>query len=559
VGARGARNVQAVTYEERSTYSEAEDPGGGTHVDAVVVGAGFAGLCALYRLREAGYSVQAFEAGAGVGGTWYWNRYPGARCDTESVDYSYSFSDQLQQEWTWSERYATQPEILSYLEHVADRFDLRSGIAFETRVTRAQYQEAPTDRWSIVTDDGRTYVAKYCVMATGVLSALKQLDVPGIETFTGDLYHTARWPKEGVDFSGRRVGIIGTGSTGVQLIPVVAAKADRLVVFQRTPNFSAPARNRPLDEGYMAAVKKTYAERREEARMSGSGMPAPPSRGSALDYEPDERERVYEAAWSQGGGPTLLRAFSDIGTNIEANDTAANFVRKKIRQIVIDPEVAQKLLPTDHPLGTKRICVDTDYYKTFNRPNVTLADVRAAPIQEIVPDGLRTADAMYQVDTIVFATGFDAITGALLEMDIRGRNGRTLADAWASGPRSYLGIGVAGFPNLFTITGPGSPSVLGNVVTSIEQHVDFVMDCIRHMNEHGAEAVEVTPEAEQRWVEHVNELALATLHPRAKSWYMGANIPGKPRVFLPFVGGVGTFRKICDDVAANGYEGFAFS
>jgi cyclohexanone monooxygenase len=528
-----------------------------TDVDAIVVGAGFGGLYALYRLREAGLSVQAFEAGSGVGGTWFWNRYPGARCDVESVDYSYSFSEELQQEWTWTERYASQPEILRYLDHVADRFDLRPHIAFETRVTQAHYAD-DTGRWHVQTDRGDTYVAKFCFMAAGVLSALKKLEFPGLDSFQGRTFHTARWPEEGVDFTGERVGVIGTGSTGVQLIPMAARDADHLHVFQRTPNFSVPARNRVLDADYVAEVKASYGERRTQARWSEAGMVTPPSPGAALDFEPEERTRIYEAGWARGGGPAILRAFSDLGTDIRANDTAADFVRQQIRSAIADPEVAERLVPTDHPLGTKRICVDTDYYDTFNRSNVTLVDVRSAPIQAITPQGIRTSAATYELDTIVFATGFDAITGALLEMDIRGRDGRRLADAWADGPRSYLGIAVAGFPNLFTITGPGSPSVLGNVITSIEQHVEFVMDCMSHMSAHGFESVEATPEAEEQWVHRVQELASATLHPRANSWYMGANIPGKPRMMLPFVGGFGVFRGICDAIAANGYEGFAF-
>ena len=526
-------------------------------VDAVVVGAGFAGLYALYRLRGLGVSARAFEAGEGIGGTWYWNRYPGARCDVESLDYSYSFSDELQQEWRWTERYASQPEILKYIAHVADRFDLRRDIQLGTRVTAAVFDET-TSRWTVETDRGDRVSARFCIMATGCLSDAQVPDIEGLETFEGRWYHTGRWPHEGVDFTGRRVGVIGTGSSAIQSIPLIARQAAHLFVFQRTPNFSIPARNAPLDPEYERRVKAGYAEFRRQARESRVGFVTERNDQSALAVSPEERQRAYETRWSRGG-LGFNATFADLLTDQAANDTAAEFFRAKIRAIVRDPAVADLLSPRDYPVGTKRLCVDTDYYATFNRDNVTLVDVRAAPIEAITPRGVRTRDAAYDLDSLVFATGFDAMTGALLAIDIRGRGGRTLREAWAEGPRTYLGIAVAGFPNLFTITGPGSPSVLSNMIVSIEQHVDWIADCLAHMRARSLVAVEATAGAQERWVAHVDAVGHATLYPRANSWYMGANVPGKPRIFMPYIGGVGAYRQLCDDVAARGYEGFALT
>jgi cyclohexanone monooxygenase len=523
-------------------------------VDAVVVGAGFAGLYMLYRLRGLGLSAQAFEAGAGVGGTWYWNRYPGARCDVESMDYSYSFSPALEQEWSWTERYASQPEILAYANHVADRFDLRRDIRLETRVTAAVFDEA-TGRWEIDTDRGDHLSAQYCIMATGCLSDLQVPPFPGIERFRGARYHTGRWPHEPVDFTGRRVGVIGTGSSAIQSIPLIARQAAHLYVFQRTPNYSIPARNAAMDPEYQRRWKAEYPKHRQEARDSRVGIVVPRNEVSALAVSAEEREREYEARWRRGG-LGFSATYSDILTCQAANDTAAAFLGAKIRSIVRDPAVAELLTPKTYPLGTKRLCVDTDYYATFNRDNVTLVDVRTSPIEEILPDGLRTRAGTYTLDSLVFATGFDAMTGALLKIDIRGRGGLRLRDKWAAGPRTYLGLTVAGFPNLFAITGPGSPSVLSNMILSIEQHCDWIADCLRYLAAHGVATIEATVEAEDGWVEHVNEVGHATLYPRAASWYMGANVPGKPRVFLPYVGGVPAYRQKCDEVAAEGYQGF---
>jgi cyclohexanone monooxygenase len=523
--------------------------------DAVVVGAGFAGLYMLHRLRGLGLSARVYEAGKGVGGTWYWNRYPGARCDVESMDYSYSFSDELQQEWHWTERYAAQPEILEYANHVADRFDLRRDIQFETRVTSAVFDEGESC-WQIETDRGDRVSARFCIMATGCLSDAQIPDFEGLETFEGQWYHTGRWPHEGVDFTRRRVGVIGTGSSAIQSIPIIAQQAAHLFVFQRTPNFSMPAQNAPLDPEYERWVKAHYAEFRRQARESRVGFVVERSGDCALAVPPEERAREYEKRW-QRGGLGFSAAYTDLLTSQEANDTAAEFFRDKIRAIVRDPAVAELLCPRTYPLGTKRLCVDTGYYATFNRDNVTLVDVSRSPIEVITPKGVSTGGVEYAVDDLVFATGFDAMTGALLGIDIRGRGGRRLPEAWADGPRTYLGIAVAGFPNLFTITGPGSPSVLSNMIVSIEQHVDWITDCLAHLREHGHATIEPTAEAQEAWVQHVSDVGHMTLYPRAPSWYMGANIPGKPRIFMPYIGGVGVYRQKCDEVAARGYEGFA--
>jgi len=526
-------------------------------LDAVVVGAGFAGLYMLHRLRGLGLSARVYEAGDGVGGTWYWNRYPGARCDVESMDYSYSFSDALQQEWRWTERYASQPEILRYINHVADRFDLRRDVQLSTRVTSAVFDEA-ANRWTVQTDRGDLVSAQFCIMATGCLSDAQVPDIPGRETFRGRWYHTGRWPHEGVDFTGQRVGIIGTGSSAIQSIPIIARQAAHLHVFQRTPNFSIPARNAPLDPDLERRVKANYAEYRRQARASRVGFVVEGNERSALAVSPEERQREYETRW-QRGGLGFSATFPDLLISKDANDTAAAFFRAKIRSIVRDPAVADALTPRDYPLGTKRLCVDTDYYDTFNRDNVTLVDIRTAPIEAITPQGLRTREATYALDSLVFATGFDAMTGALLKIDIRGSAGQRLQDKWAAGPRTYLGVATAGFPNLFAITGPGSPSVISNMIVSIEQHVDWIAGCLAYVRAHGLARIEPTADAEDAWVAHVNDVGNATLYPRANSWYMGANVPGKPRVFMPYIGGVGVYRQTCDDVAAKGYEGFTLT
>lgn len=528
-------------------------------IDAIVVGAGFAGLYALHRLRnELGLSVRLLEAGSGVGRTWFWNCYPGARCDIESVDYSYSFSKELEQEWSWSERYPSQPEILRYLNHVADRFDLRDDIQLDTRVVSAVFDD-DMSRWTVMTENGERFSAQFCVMATGSLSTAQIPDFPGLDTFEGEWHHTGNWPKQGVDFAGKRVGVIGTGSTGIQLIPELAGVAEHLYVFQRTANFSVPSRNRPMDPEVERQVKAHYREFRQAARESLLGVSCEGTGISALAISPDERQQVYAERWEAGGGMPVLLAFTDLLVDRAANDTAAEFVRSRIRDAVDDPEVAELLCPTGFPIGSKRLCQHSEYYEIYNRDDVTLVDVRRTPIEEITPRGVRTGDAEYELDAIVFATGFDAMTGALLAIDIRGSGGVSLRETWAAGPRALLGIAVAGFPNLFTITGPGSPSVLSNLVLSIEQHVEWLSDCIAYLRERGFERIEPTSEAEESWLRHVDEVASSTLFPQASSWYTGANIPGKPRVFMPYVGGVGSYRQHCADVAARDYEGFALA
>jgi cyclohexanone monooxygenase len=526
-------------------------------LDVVVVGAGFAGLYMLHRLRKLGLTAVVFETGDGVGGTWYWNRYPGARCDVESMQYSFSFDDELQQDWVWSERYSGQREILAYLDHVADRFDLRRDIRLGTTVTAA-HLDPETGRWLVTTDGGDRIQARYCVMATGCLSAARMPEIEGRDSFKGRLLHTGRWPREPVDLQGRRVGVIGTGSSGIQLIAAIAPQVGHLSVFQRTPNFSIPAWNAPLQDAAQAEVKARYHDVRAKAKASRSGILYDYAQRGTFEVDEDERHREYQRRWDKGGA-NFTHCFNDLFTNPGANDLAAGFVRRKISEIVQDPHTARLLTPSDHAIGTKRICVDTDYYATFNRPNVALVDLRQAPITRITPTGLQTTEGHHDLDDIIFATGYDAVTGALARIDIRGRDGQALTDCWKHGPTSYLGLMVAGFPNLFTITGPGSPSILTNVVMSIEQHVDWIARCLTDLRDRGASVIEAQPDAQADWVAHVAEVAGRTLFVQAESWYMGANIPGKPRVFLPYVGGLHVYTEICDRVADEGYRGFTLS
>ncbi|MDN5919144.1 MAG: NAD(P)/FAD-dependent oxidoreductase [Pseudonocardia sp.] len=476
---------------------------GSPQLDALIVGAGLSGLYQLKTLRDLGFTVRVVEAAKGLGGTWYWNRYPGARCDVESLSYSYSFSPELEQEWTWTEKYPTQPEILRYIQHVADRFDLLRDISLSTRVTSAVYDEKAR-RWTVTTGGGDVIGTRFLIMATGCLSVSKAPEIPGAERFQGPTYHTGHWPHEGVDFTGQRLGVIGTGSSGIQSIPIFARQASEMTVFQRTPNFSMPAGNRPLAAQEISDMKENYRDWRGAQRASGFGVPV-----------------------------------------------------DKIRAKVADPEVAEALCPTSFPFGTKRPCLDTGYYETFNAEHVHLVDLRKTPLQEITESGIRTSESTYEVDAIVFATGFDAMTGALTAVDIRGKGGVALKEKWGEGPRSYLGLAVAGFPNLFTITGPSSPSVLSNMIVSIEQHVEWVTDCIRYMRDNGRTEIDATTGAEDDWVSHVEEVGNYTLYPTADSWYMGSNVPGKPRVFMAYIGGVGPYADRITEIARNGYEGFA--
>ncbi|PQD97539.1 flavin-containing monooxygenase [Mycolicibacterium parafortuitum] len=523
-------------------------------VDAVVVGAGFAGLYALHKFRSQGLSVRVFEAAPEIGGTWYFNRYPGARCDVESVDYCYSFSEELQQEWTWTEKYATQAEILRYMNWVADRLDLRGGITFNTRVTSATLDEQSL-RWTVVTDTGETVTARFVVMATGPLSAALTPAFPGLDTFAGEVYHTAHWPHEPVDFTGKRVAVIGTGSSGIQSIPLIAEQAEHLYVFQRTPNFSVPAGNRPLTAEEVAEIKANYAERRRLSWRSGGGSPHIAHPKLTMEVSAEERRAAFERRWDLGG-VLFSKTFSDQMIDEAANEEARKFYEEKVRAVIDDPALADLLIPNDHPIGTKRICTDTNYFQTFNRSNVTLVSVRNTPIESIDPTGITTSEAHYDIDALVLATGFDAMTGALDKIDIVGRDGRRLREDWADGPRTYLGLGVDGFPNLFLVSGPGAPAVLANMVLHAEAHIDWIADAIGFLDDHGYAALEATPESVDNWIAECNRRAEATLFPRANSWYMGANVPGKPRVFMLFIGGFAAYLDICAEVAAAGYKGF---
>ena len=523
-------------------------------LDVIVVGAGFAGLYALHKLRAQGLSVRVLEAAPEIGGTWYYNRYPGARCDVESVDYCYSFSDELQQEWNWTERYATQPEILEYLKWVADKLDLRRDIVFGTRVVSAVLDDM-TLRWTLKTDTGLSLSARFCLMATGPLSAAMTPNFPGLETFAGATHHTAHWPQDPVDFTGKRVAVIGTGSSGIQSIPIIAEQAAHLYVFQRTPNYSVPAGNAPLSANELREIKAGYARRRDLSWRSGGGSPHLTAAKPTMEFTPEERRAAFETRW-QLGGVLFSKTFPDQMTDLEANEEARKFYEEKVRAVVDDPAVAALLIPTDHPIGTKRICTDSNYFQTFNRPNVTLISVRDTPIESIDPAGITTTDAHYDLDMIVLATGFDAMTGALSGIDIVGRDGVTLREDWAHGPRTYLGLGVDGFPNLFLISGPGAPAVLANMVLHAEAQVDWIAQAIAYLDRHGCAGIEATVDSVDSWGAECARRAETTLFTKANSWYMGANVPGKPRGFMLFVGGFATYNDICADVADAGYQGF---
>ena len=534
------------THEERS-------PEIGAVFDAVIVGAGFAGLYMLHRLRGLGFTARIYEAGGGVGGTWYWNRYPGARCDVESMQYSFSFSEELDQQWDWSEKYAPQPEILSYANHVADRFGLRSHIRFDTRVTAATFDET-TKCWRIETDRGDTVSAKFCIMAVGCLSAANRPPFKDMEAFRGPIYHTGEWPHEGVDFTGLRVGVIGTGSSAIQSIPIIARQAASLTVFQRTATYSVPARNEKLTAEYRDSIKADYPALRAKARGRPTGIYFPFNMKPALEAAPEERERQYEKAWERGGLP-FLGAFGDLLFEKPANDTIAEFARRKIREIVQNPATTELLCP-ENVFGCKRLCVDTGYFETYNLPHVKLVDVSKTPIERFTPDGIEVDGTEYPLDVVVCATGFAAMTGSYDRIRITGRNSLTLAEKWQAGPRAYLGVASAGFPNLFTVTGPGSPSVLASMIQAIEQHVDWMVDCIAHMRDLGAATIEPLLHHEDEWIEHVNEVSKVSLRSTCSSWYVGANIPGRPRVFMPYIGGFPVYVQKCNEVMSNGFEGF---
>lgn len=549
------------------THAEQRAGAGAPDVDVVVVGAGIAGLYLMKRLRDLGFDARAFDTADDVGGTWYWNRYPGARCDVESIDYQYSWDPELADEWTWSERYATQPEILRYVNHVADKHDLRRDVTFDTKIVDAHWDD-DTSVWTIRTEpvgggDSSTITCRWYVMATGCLSAPKDPDIDGADAFEGEVYVTGRWPHDGVDFTGKRVAVIGTGSSAIQSIPLIADEADELVVFQRTPNFSLPAHNGPPRPDKVARFEQAE-NYREEARWSGAGVPRDMPELGALMVDDETRRQRYEQAWEEGTIFSLTGAYNDLFLNPDANETAAEFVRSKIRTIVDDPDTAEILCPTTYPIGTKRLCLDSGYYATFNRDHVSLVDLRSEPIRRITATGLEVGangDAIapgrvFEFDVIVFATGFDAMTGAIVRVDIDGRDGVSLRDKWADGPHTYLGLMTHGFPNLFMVTGPQSPSVLSNMAVSIEQHVEWITDTLERLRRDGHDVIEPTQLAERSWVQHTNDFAGITLFTLADSWYMGANVPGKARAVLPYIGGVDRYRQTCVDVVDADYLGF---
>ena len=527
--------------------------------DAIIIGAGFSGLYQLHKLRDdLGLNAVVLEKADGIGGTWYWNRYPGARCDSESYYYCYSFNKEIEQEWSWSERYPEHPEIRKYLNFVADKLDLKRDIRLNTEVTSAAFDDA-TNIWTVQTRSGETFSAPFLITAVGCLSTANVPKMKGLETFEGQWYHTGLWPHEGVDFTGKRVGQIGTGSTGIQAAPVIAEQAKHLTVFQRTANYSIPARNGPVTVEDVKHTRENYDEIWRLARAGTNGHPFTISEQSALAVSDAERRDIYEKAWERGG-LRFRASFSDVLQNADANLTASNFLRSKIKDVVKDPAVAEMLTPYDHGFATKRPPIDSGYFETFNRDNVLLVDIKAEPIVEITPKGIRTTRQEYELDIIVFATGFDALTGPLVNLNISGSQGHRLRDAWSAGPRTYLGLQSPKFPNLFTITGPGSPSVLCNMPIAIEQHVDWITACIREMRARGLKRIEADADSTEKWVAHVNEAADATLLPMASSsWYLGANVPGKPRVFMPYAGGFARYTAICNDVARSGYRGFALS
>ena len=522
--------------------------------DVVIVGAGFGGVYGAYRFRELGLRVVVLETGGDVGGTWYWNRYPGARCDVESMEYSFSFSEELQQEWQWSERFAGQPEIQRYIAHVADRFDLRRDIRFHTRVQSATWDET-SGGWRVETDTGSVLTTQFLVMATGPLSTASIPNIPGRDTFAGLMLHTGQWPADEPDLSGKRVGVIGTGSSAVQLIPIVAERAAELTVFQRTATYTAPAQNRPLDRETADRIKSEYPEfRRRQLKMMGAlGADLPRPNAAAMSLSLEERTQAAETAWETGGF-AVSTVFLDTMSDPEANEFLAGFVRSKIREIVSDPDVAAKLSP-QHLISCKRLSIDTGYYATYNQPHVHLVDVSEHGVESINPDGVVANGAQYDLDVLILATGFDAMTGSMLRVDVKGRDGESLQTAWSAGPINYLGLTVPGFPNMFTVSGPGSPSVLINMVVSAEHHIDWIADCIQHLRATDHRSIEANEDAAQTWVGHVNGIADKTLFPSCNSWYLGANVPGKPRVFMPLLG-FPPYAEKCAEVADNGYEGF---
>ena len=530
--------------------------------DVVIVGAGFSGLYALYHVRQMGFSVQAYDDGADVGGTWYWNRYPGAWVDNESLEYSFSFSEEVEQEWSWSERYASQPELLRYFDFVANKYDLRTGFQFNTRIDSATFDES-TNRWTLLTNQGDTVSARFVILATGILSAPKQLDFHGLDSFGGQQYYTSRWPHEPVDFTGQRVGIIGTGSSGVQVIPHVAKVAEHLTVFQRTPSYAVPACNRPVDAEFQDQVKAQYAEVRRRGSLAFQGgvikndaitfgLP----QTSALAVSVEERDAEYERCWNSANF-TLYWSFNDVLTDKVANETVAEFVRAKIRAKIDDPAVAELLIPTEYAIMTKRLCAEIGYYETYNRDNVTLVSVKHTPIEAITRKGVQVAGREYELDSLIFATGFDAMTGAVTSIDIEGRGGRRIREEWGThGPRTHLGLMSNGFPNLFYVSGPSSPAALFAPIMLAEYQVGWIVERMQEMQVDDKKTLEPTVAAEDLWIKRSKEAADRTLLPQTDSWYMGANIPGKPRVIQAYMGGFVSYQQLCAEAVANDCQEF---
>lgn len=528
------------------------------NVDCVIIGAGFSGIYTLHALRQDGYDAIVFEAGEDVGGTWYWNRYPGARCDGPSVEYSYSFSDDIQQDWTWSEKYASQPEILAYAQYVTDRLKLREQMFFNTTVTAAHY-DSDRNCWRVTTDTGEVTIATYCIMATGPLSTPKTPDIPGLETFNNEILMTSRWPEGRHDFSQKRVGVVGTGSTGMQVVQALAPASRELFVFQRTANYAVPARNRPLTEDEVSEVKRTYGALRAAQRETyGLNLNKTLNPTKATEVSPEERSAVFWDRWN-AGGTGFIASFSDLITDEDANAAAAEFLHDRIRESVENAAVAEALIPRGQMVGGRRLQVEDGYYRIFNEPNVTLVDIRDDRNFAVTATGVQTTKTAIELDVLVLATGFDALTGSLHAIDIQGSNGIQLRDAWHDGPLTLLGLMVPAFPNLFITVGPGSPSVRTNMIPSIEQHVEWIRDCLRFMRDHGHQTVEVSVEAAEQWTAHVQEVASETILFRTPSWYSGSNVAGKANVFMPYVGGAPTYRQHCERIVADGYSGFIFT
>ena len=521
-------------------------------LDVIIVGAGFSGLYMLYKMRKMNLKALIIERASDAGGTWFWNRYPGARCDIESIEYSYSFSDELQQEWNWSNRYSDQSEILDYINYVVKKFNLKENIVFNTSVKSATFDEN-LKNW-IVETDSKSYSSKFCVMATGTLSSIKQPNFDGLENFKGDLYVTGEWPHEKLDFTSKKVAIIGTGSSAVQSIPVIAEEAKNLTVFQRSPNYTIPANNRPLTEKELSNAKSSYDQIREKAKYTRAGIGYNQfEERKLLDLSSEEIKKELNNRWKIGGQEIFTAGFTDVGVNVEANKIVADFVKSKIKEIVKDPNVAELLSPED-AIGCKRLCADTNYFETYNRENVELIDLNSNPINSITENGILTKNKEFKFDTIIFATGFDAMTGALQAIDITGKNGKKLKQVWKDGPKSFLGLLINGFPNLFTVTGPGSPSVLTNMMVAIEQHVEWISDCINFLSKSNLNEVEADELFQIEWMDHIEEVAKNTLRYTCNSWYVGANVPGKKRVFMPYAGGFGKYREKCDEIAENNYS-----